>query len=70
MDEDRGEERGEERGEDDAGEGVGEGGGEEEQREAMPEELWRSVVKLSCESTAEGGVCEVYLVGTAHVSQV
>lgn len=69
VDEDRGEERGEERGEDDAGEGVGEGGGEEEQREAMPEELWRSMVKLSCESTAEGGVCEVYLVGTAHVSQ-
>ncbi|XP_058210665.1 uncharacterized protein LOC131323062 [Rhododendron vialii] len=35
----------------------------------LPEELRRKVVKLSCESTAEGGSCVVYLVGTAHVSQ-
>lgn len=36
----------------------------------LPEELSRSVVMLSCESSAEGGTCDVYLVGTAHVSQV
>lgn len=36
----------------------------------LPEELSRSVVTLSCESSAEGGICEVYLVGTAHVSAV
>ncbi|CBI28960.3 uncharacterized protein LOC100244828 [Vitis vinifera] len=35
----------------------------------LPEELSRSVVMLSCESSAEGGTCDVYLVGTAHVSQ-
>ncbi|XP_065620275.1 uncharacterized protein LOC111996073 isoform X2 [Quercus suber] len=40
-----------------------------EQRKVLPEELSRSVLALTCESTAEGGVCDVYLVGTAHVSQ-
>ncbi|KAL0001736.1 hypothetical protein SO802_015517 [Lithocarpus litseifolius] len=40
-----------------------------EQRKVLPEELSRSVMALTCESTAEGGVCNVYLVGTAHVSQ-
>ncbi|KAF7805818.1 traB domain-containing protein [Senna tora] len=35
----------------------------------LPEELSRNVVVLTCESAAEGGVCDVYLVGTAHVSQ-
>ncbi|KAK4577324.1 hypothetical protein RGQ29_027729 [Quercus rubra] len=40
-----------------------------EQRKVLPEELSRSVMALTCESTAEGGVCDVYLVGTAHVSQ-
>ncbi|KAI8558309.1 hypothetical protein RHMOL_Rhmol04G0081100 [Rhododendron molle] len=35
----------------------------------LPDELRRKVVKLSCGSTAEGGSCVVYLVGTAHVSQ-
>ncbi|KAG5551769.1 hypothetical protein RHGRI_009999 [Rhododendron griersonianum] len=35
----------------------------------LPDELRRKVVKLSCKSTAEGGSCVVYLVGTAHVSQ-
>ncbi|KAI8558312.1 hypothetical protein RHMOL_Rhmol04G0081400 [Rhododendron molle] len=35
----------------------------------LSEELRRKVVKLSCESKAEGGSCVVYLVGTAHVSQ-
>ncbi|GLT96574.1 hypothetical protein SLE2022_141850 [Rubroshorea leprosula] len=35
----------------------------------LPEELSRSVMVLSCQSTAEGGTCDVYLVGTAHVSK-
>lgn len=39
-----------------------------DQRKVLPEELSRSVVVLTCESTAEGGVCDVHLVGTAHVS--
>ncbi|XP_058210662.1 uncharacterized protein LOC131323059 [Rhododendron vialii] len=65
------EEGGDERGGGDAAvaaEDFGDGDGED-RREAVPEEVWRSVVRLSCESTAEGGVCEVYLVGTSHVSQ-
>ncbi|PON68773.1 Pheromone shutdown [Parasponia andersonii] len=37
-------------------------------RSVLPEELSRSLVMLTCESSAEGGVCDVYLVGTAHVS--
>lgn len=37
---------------------------------SLPEELSRNVIVLSCESSAEGGVCDVYLVGTAHVSEV
>ncbi|GKB18652.1 hypothetical protein Tco_0852575, partial [Tanacetum coccineum] len=41
---------------------------EGDERRELSEELWRSVVKLSCESSAEGGICDVYLVGTAHVS--
>lgn len=41
-----------------------------DQRPALPEERSRNVVVLTCESAAEGGVCEVYLVGTTHVSQV
>lgn len=40
-----------------------------EQRKVLPEELSRSVMVLSSESTAEGGYCDVYLIGTAHVSQ-
>ncbi|GLT25921.1 hypothetical protein SLA2020_010190 [Shorea laevis] len=35
----------------------------------LPEELSRSAMVLSCQSTAEGGTCDVYLVGTAHVSK-
>ncbi|KAK7263546.1 hypothetical protein RJT34_31138 [Clitoria ternatea] len=35
----------------------------------LPEELSKNVLVLSCESTAEGGVCDVYVVGTAHVSE-
>ncbi|CDP11805.1 unnamed protein product [Coffea canephora] len=51
------------------GEGGGDGGGGGDERKELPEELSRSVLKLTCESTAvEGGICDVYLVGTAHVS--
>lgn len=45
-------------------------GSSEPRREVPPDELSRSVVVLTCESAAEGGTCDVYLVGTAHVSQV
>ncbi|KAL7142272.1 hypothetical protein ABFS83_08G112900 [Erythranthe nasuta] len=38
------------------------------ERKILPPELSRSVVTLNCESAAEGGVCDVYLIGTAHVS--
>lgn len=41
-----------------------------EQRQVIPEELARSVMVLSCESSADDGVCDVYVVGTAHVSLV
>ncbi|KAM7492334.1 hypothetical protein LguiA_035255 [Lonicera macranthoides] len=59
FDEDRGTDVSRER------EGVFEG---EQRRRVIPEELSRSVMMLSCESSAEGGNCDVYLVGTAHVS--
>ncbi|KAJ0236119.1 hypothetical protein HA466_0261140 [Hirschfeldia incana] len=35
----------------------------------LPEELAKSVVILRCESTVESGSCDVYLIGTAHVSK-
>ncbi|XP_068668525.1 uncharacterized protein [Aristolochia californica] len=38
-------------------------------RRVLPEELSRSVMLLECESSVEGGSCDVYLVGTAHVSK-
>nr|DAD20596.1 TPA_asm: hypothetical protein HUJ06_022059 [Nelumbo nucifera] len=38
------------------------------QNKVLPEEILKSVVCLQCESSAEGGSCDVYLVGTAHVS--
>lgn len=38
------------------------------ERKVLPPELSRSTLTLTCESSAEGGVCDVYLVGTAHVS--
>ncbi|KAI3465640.1 hypothetical protein Pfo_022303 [Paulownia fortunei] len=38
------------------------------ERKVLPPELSRSAVTLTCDSAAEGGVCDVYLVGTAHVS--
>lgn len=41
---------------------------EDSERRELPEELARSLVVLSCENS-EGGTCDVYLVGTAHVSQ-
>ncbi|KAI9177122.1 hypothetical protein LWI28_011344 [Acer negundo] len=41
----------------------------DETTKVLPEELSRSVVVLTCESSAEGGTCKVHLVGTAHVSQ-
>ncbi|GAB4825136.1 hypothetical protein Ancab_008012 [Ancistrocladus abbreviatus] len=45
-----------------------ESSGIEDEKKVLPEELSRNVVVLSCEST-DGGTCDVYLVGTAHVSQ-
>lgn len=51
------------------GGGGGDGGGSDRRR-TLPEELSRSVVVLDCESSAEGGKCDVYVVGTAHVSEV
>ncbi|KAK3008108.1 hypothetical protein RJ639_014370 [Escallonia herrerae] len=44
------------------------GEAEDGQRKVLPAELSRSVMVLTCESAAEGGSCDVYLVGTAHVS--
>lgn len=41
-----------------------------ERKNNLPEELSRNVVKLTCDSSAESGVCDVYLIGTAHVSEV
>ncbi|XP_031251314.1 traB domain-containing protein-like isoform X1 [Pistacia vera] len=41
----------------------------EETKKELPEELSKSVVFLTCESSAEGGTCDVYVVGTAHISQ-
>ncbi|KAJ4867345.1 TraB family protein [Raphanus sativus] len=59
----------------DAGEGIVGGGGEGEgegsstTKAELPEELAKSVVMLTCESTGESGSCDVYLIGTAHVSK-
>lgn len=68
-----------EAGGDGAGAGAGSGmvraGGDAEMKE-LPEELAKGVVCLECETSAEaaaagvGGTCRVYVVGTAHVSQV
>ncbi|KAH9318722.1 hypothetical protein KI387_020491, partial [Taxus chinensis] len=44
-------------------------GGFEESAHQLPEEYWNRLVVLQCDSTAPGGICDVYLVGTAHVSQ-
>ncbi|XP_042424010.1 traB domain-containing protein-like [Zingiber officinale] len=44
-------------------------GSETAEKRVLPEKLAKGVVFLECESSAEGGSCDVYLVGTAHVSQ-
>ncbi|XP_059276979.1 uncharacterized protein LOC132031129 [Lycium ferocissimum] len=47
-----------------------EGESEGYERKVLPEELARSVMMLTCDSnTTDGGVCDVYVVGTAHVSK-
>ncbi|KAJ0966097.1 hypothetical protein J5N97_027235 [Dioscorea zingiberensis] len=38
-------------------------------RRGLPDELSKGVVVLECESSDAGGTCDVYIVGTAHVSQ-
>ncbi|GAB2285289.1 hypothetical protein Dimus_019743 [Dionaea muscipula] len=43
-------------------------GGNSTERKVLPEELSRDVMVLSCDN-ADGGNCDVYLVGTAHVSE-
>ncbi|KAF3444551.1 hypothetical protein FNV43_RR14243 [Rhamnella rubrinervis] len=40
----------------------------ERRRFQIPKELERTVMALSCESSADGGVCDLYVVGTVHVS--
>ncbi|XP_022632712.1 traB domain-containing protein isoform X1 [Vigna radiata var. radiata] len=35
----------------------------------LPEDLSKNLIVLSCESSAEGGVCHVYLVGVSHGSK-
>lgn len=40
------------------------------ERKVLPEELARSVMMLTCDSSTDGGICDVYVVGTAHVSAV
>nr|XP_016436452.1 PREDICTED: traB domain-containing protein-like [Nicotiana tabacum] len=46
----------------------GEGQSQPYERKVLPEELSRNVMTLTCESSADGGICDVYVVGTAHVS--
>ncbi|KAK9285748.1 hypothetical protein L1049_024948 [Liquidambar formosana] len=40
-----------------------------DQRKVLPEHISRTVMVLSCDSQAEGGSCDVYVVGTNHVSE-
>ncbi|XP_019248086.1 PREDICTED: traB domain-containing protein isoform X2 [Nicotiana attenuata] len=44
------------------------GEGEGYERKVLPDGLSRIVMKLTCESSTDGGICDVYVVGTAHVS--
>lgn len=44
-------------------------GRQSEEKNFLPEDLSRSVMVLSCDNV-HGHNCDVYLVGTAHVSQV
>ncbi|KAL6543290.1 hypothetical protein OROHE_010810 [Orobanche hederae] len=39
------------------------------ERKMLPPELSRSVVKLQCDSSADGGVCDVYLVGAGGYAE-
>ncbi|XP_051114543.1 uncharacterized protein LOC127240114 isoform X2 [Andrographis paniculata] len=41
----------------------------DDEGEFLDPELWKNVVMLSCDSTVDGGVCYVYLVGTSHLSK-
>ncbi|XP_073226078.1 uncharacterized protein [Cicer arietinum] len=41
----------------------------EHRRVELPKELSKDVIVLSCESTAKGGVCDVYVLGTIHISE-
>ncbi|XP_004514058.2 uncharacterized protein [Cicer arietinum] len=41
----------------------------EHRRVELPKELSKDVIVLSCESTAKGGVCDVYVFGTNHISE-
>ncbi|KAG2312909.1 hypothetical protein Bca52824_024466 [Brassica carinata] len=51
--------------------GDGYGGGEcSSEKVKLPEELAKGVVILTCKSNGESGSCDVYLIGTAHVSKV
>ncbi|XP_057796648.1 uncharacterized protein LOC131012674 isoform X2 [Salvia miltiorrhiza] len=42
--------------------------GKSYKRKKLPVELLESVTKLTCESAARGGACDVYLIGTVHNS--
>ena len=42
----------------------------EESQTLLPEEISRNVTLLTCESTAANGLCNVFIFGTAHISQV
>lgn len=42
--------------------------GRDSEERSLPEAYSKGLVALQCESTAPGGICDVYLVGTAHVS--
>ncbi|MCI17574.1 traB domain-containing protein-like, partial [Trifolium medium] len=41
----------------------------ERRRVELPKELSKDVIVLSCDSTAKGGVCDIYVVGTNHMSK-
>ncbi|PHU07755.1 hypothetical protein BC332_24244 [Capsicum chinense] len=60
----------EERGVEEAIAAIEGGEGEGYVRKELPEALLRSVMMLNCDSSTAGGVCDVYVVGTAHVSTV
>lgn len=49
---------------------IGADGVVERTKMELPKEYANSVMVLTCGSKAEGGSCDVYLIGTAHVSEV